>query len=142
VLGAEKDIIERYVDTGKVKIVFHPITDIGTRAVDAQAAAFCVGEQGADLYWTYHDLLYENYDATYRGDRAYFLEKATSIGADGDAWGTCYDSGEFHTLATNLNTIRKEEGIRNRPTYVIGETVIVGAQPFTVFEQAIEEALP
>jgi protein-disulfide isomerase len=141
VLGAEKEIIARYVTTGEVKIVHWPITDIGQRAVDAMAAAYCVGEHSVDAYWRYHDLLYENYSDTYRNDRAYLVDKAVSVGADQAAFEACYDAGEAHDLVLQLNQQRKNEGINQRPTYDINGQKTFGVQSFELFDGFIQLAL-
>lgn len=140
-LGAEKEIITKYVTIGQVKIVHWPITDIGQHALDTMAAAYCVGEQDVGAYWRYHDLLYANYNATYRGDQAYLLEKAVEVGVDADAFTACYEGGEVHELVQMLNQERRRAGITQRPTYDVEGQLTFGVQPFSVFDEFIQNAL-
>lgn len=141
-LGAEKEIINTYVETGQVKLVFWPITDYGARSVNAATAAHCAGEQNSDAFWAYHDRLFENFGQTYSGDRTYFVETAVGIGLDQAQFEACYDGDDVRATVNRLNNERQTLGIFNRPTFDINGQMIVGAQPFSVFAQAITAALP
>lgn len=140
-MGAEKEIIDTYVTAGQVKIIYWPITDIGPRSVDAAAAAHCVGEQNADLFWAYHDLLFENYGETYRGDRDYFIDQAAAVGADREVFAACFDEGESHAFVRELDQERRDMGILQRPTFDINGQFVYGAPPFETFDAVIQEAL-
>lgn len=140
-LGAEKEIIAEYVLSGQVKIVVWPITDIGDRAVNAAAAAYCVGQQDVAAYWRIHDWFYDNYDATYRNDRDFLVDAAVTNGADKGEFEACYDSGEAHTRMLALDQERKDNGITQRPTYDIEGQQTFGVQPFEVFDEFIMTAL-
>ena len=53
-------LIDQYVRTGQVNLVFHdfPLVELHPTAPSGHAAALCVSEQGAALFWEYHDALF------------------------------------------------------------------------------------
>lgn len=141
-LGAEKQIIEEYVNSGRVKIVFWPMIDFGPPSQNAHAAAFCAGQQSADLYWAMHDFLFENFSDLRQADSAWFSESATSLGADAQTFASCYDSGDGHFLATDLDGARRRQGIVNRPTFDVEGVMFFGNQPFEAFVEVFAGVLP
>lgn len=141
-LGAGKQIVDTYVANGQVKVIFWPITDIGQTSVDAAASAYCVGQQDVGAYWRFHDLLFEQYIQTFRGNRDYFASAAGVVGADQAAFEACYDGGEGHALVTNLNQTRLDMGINRRPTFDVNGSLLFGAPPFATFDQLIQASLP
>ena len=54
----EPSVVERFVPSGDVRVVYRDFAFLGTESIDAAVAARCAGEQGA--FWSYHDWLYAN----------------------------------------------------------------------------------
>jgi len=130
-------IEEQYIKTGKVKFVyrdfplsFHP------QAQKSAEAAECAGEQ--DKFWEMHDLLFEKGVA---GGVGAFKQYATDIGLDTAKFNDCLDSG------AQAEEVQKDfrdggaAGVRGTPGFLVNGQLISGAQPFSVFQQAIESAL-
>jgi protein-disulfide isomerase len=134
VLGAEKEIIPNYVHTGQVRLIYWPMLDHGQASVNAHAAADCVGRQDVDAFWDVHDRFYVDQGALFRADRDYFVQAAVSAGLDQAAFEACYDSGEAHARVNDLDRIRRERGIFNRPSFDINGQLLIGSQPFSVYE--------
>jgi protein-disulfide isomerase len=141
VLGAEPEIISRYVDTGQVRLLFWPMLDHAEASANSHAAAECIGQQSADAFWLAHDAFFTNQDELWRADRAYFANVAAGLGLDQAQFESCYDSGAAHELVRQQDARRQEMGIFNRPTFVINGRTLVGSQPFATFQQLIEAAL-
>jgi protein-disulfide isomerase len=135
VLGAEKEIIPNYVDTGQVRIVYWPMLDHGQGSINAHAAAECVGRQDVDAFWEIHDQFYANQGELFRAGRDYFVNVAVNAGLDQAAFETCYDSGEAHAQVSELDAARRDLGIFSRPTFHINGQALVGSQPYSVYEQ-------
>jgi protein-disulfide isomerase len=134
VLGAEKEIIPNYVDTGQVRIVYWPMLDHGQASINAHAAADCIGRQDIDAFWQVHDQFYENQGELFGADREYFVRAAADAGLDQAIFAACYDSGEAHARVSALDEKRREVGIFNRPSFDINGQLLVGSQPFSAFE--------
>jgi protein-disulfide isomerase len=142
VLGTEPEIIKNYVETGLVRIVFWPMLDHGNASLNSHAAADCIGQQDVGAFWNIHDRFFQDQDDLWRADRDYFIDAAISAGVDEEAFKECFDSDVAHTRVSELDNLRREKGIFNRPTFTINGQLLVGSQPFNVFEQYIEAALP
>ncbi|MCL5019399.1 MAG: thioredoxin domain-containing protein [Patescibacteria group bacterium] len=55
---AEKNIMEDYVKTGKVKFIFRNYAFLGPESILAAEGGYCAAEQGK--FWEYHNFLYEH----------------------------------------------------------------------------------
>jgi len=137
--GAYQDIKSKYVKTGKVNLVFRDFPlSFHEGAVPAALAAECAKEQGDDTtYFAYHDLLF----ADQKLDRESLISYASKLNLDKEQFTSCLDDQKY------LDEIQKDfkdgqiAGINGTPAFIIDGKVISGAQPFSVFQAAIDEAL-
>jgi len=131
-------IEELYIKTGKVKLVFKdfPLDSIHPEATPAALAARCAGDQGK--FWEMHDILYTN-QATLSSSA--YKQWAVQLDLDTEEFNTCLDTRK-HLSAIRSNLAEGQQaGIQGTPGFVINGQLISGAQPFPVFQQAIESAL-
>jgi len=144
--STEEDILKKYVETGKVRMIFKDYNIIGPDSINASHGAHCANDQG--LFWEYHDILYSNWTGENNGwASSENLEKfAQEIGIDMDVWSDCMLNG-LHSqtiLASNENA-RSLELTGTPAFFVIGPdgktTKLFGAQPFDTFEQVFETEL-
>ena len=63
--STEEQILENYIKTGKVKMIFKDYNIIGPDSINASHGAHCAEEQG--LFWEYHDILYDNWTGENNG---------------------------------------------------------------------------
>lgn len=131
-------IQEQYVDTGKVKFVYKhfPLDSIHPQATPAALAAECANEQGK--FWEYHDLIFDNQQAL--GDASY-KQWAAQLSLDEGQFNECYDSQKYLEDVQSDLQQGSSAGIRGTPGFLLNGQLISGAQPFSVFQQAIEAAL-
>jgi len=140
-------IVENYIDTGKAKLVYLDLAIIGRDSLKAHAGSYCADEQ--DLYWEYHDFLYANQGHENDGwANINNLKQLVSgiVELDSDLFSQCLDSGKYEQRVQDNTRIAKEAGARSTPSFIIigpsGEAVrITGAQPYGVFQQAIDDLL-
>ena len=139
-----------YMDSGKVKYVMRefPIESIHPAAMQASQAALCAGEQ--DRYWEMHDLIFENQQQLRLRD---FVKHADALDMDEDDFEDCVESGRYEEQIRNDLAVGSRLGVRGTPSFFVGLTdpedpekviasrFIRGAQPYQVFQQAIEELL-
>jgi protein-disulfide isomerase len=141
VLGAERQIIANYVETGKVKIVFWPMLDFGNASHNAHAAADCAGRQNATAFWLLHDEFFEKQHELWQANRDYFVNAAVRVGLDQETFAACYDNRTGHDAVSQLDAIRRQRGIFNRPTIDINGHIVVGNQRYENFAQLIDTLL-
>lgn len=136
-------IKERFIDTGKVQLVFMDFPLNGDASVKAAIASHCAGDQ--DAYWQYHDVLYDNWGGENTGwitDDS--LEGfAASINLDQETFDACIDSDKYRDRVIESYAYGQSKGIDSTPSFLIsdGDKVfkIRGAQPLDVFIRVIDE---
>ena len=143
-------LLEEYIESGKVKLVYRdfPIQNIHPNALPAAVAAECANEQ--DMYWEYHDTLFENQGAWSRLEIesavSLFKQYAEELELSQDQFDSCLESGKY------IEEIRKDledgrdYGVTGTPGFFIGNEQIgfvelKGAQPFESFKQVIDSQL-
>jgi len=141
VLGTEPIVIQQYVHTGKVKLVYHHILDFGNRSLAASEGAECAGAQG--LFWPMHDLLYKQQDKMWQGDpRQEVLLLARDVpGLDIDAFRQCMAQRRYAARVQEDDRQRRSLHIRTRPTLDINGHRVEGAVPFQSLKPILDKAL-
>ncbi len=135
-------IQEKYVETGRVNVIFRDFALNGPDSVLAAEASHCAGDQ--DRYWQYHDELYENWGGERTGwvTRDSVLEFAGAVGLDLGEFGDCLDRQKYREAVLGMYRAGQEMGVDATPSFFIfnDERVIKirGNQPLEVFEKAID----
>ncbi len=137
----EPQIRAAYIDTGKVRLEWHDFAWIGAESRDAANAARCAGDAGQ--FWPYHDLLYQNQGGENIGAFSKDRLKAFGgrLGLDAAVFNACVDGGRHAGAVQSDFASVSAQGFNGTPTFIIGTRRIVGAQPFAVFQAAIDAAL-
>ncbi|MGI9567481.1 MAG: DsbA family protein [Nitrosopumilus sp.] len=136
-------ILNEYVETGKVKLVFKDFPLNGPDSVLAAEATYCADDQGK--YWEYHDELYNNWGGEKTGwiTRDSLERFAISVELDLEKFNACLDSGKYQNHVLSSYKFGQEIGIDATPSFLIfnDEKVmkIRGNQPLEVFLKSFEE---
>jgi protein-disulfide isomerase len=135
-------MLSELIETGQVRYVLkdYPLDSIHPLARSAAIAARCAGEQ--DAYWEMHDAIFQSQSDWEDGDSvdAEMAELVASIGLDSDAFQACIASGR-HQSAVQANVEEGASlGVRGTPFFFVNGFPINGAQPFELFEYAVELA--
>jgi protein-disulfide isomerase len=140
--NTESQIIKDYVDTGKAKFAFRQYAFLGPASIVAADAAECANDQGK--FWAFHDYLYKNQPpetdtSMYTTDT--LTQDAVSLGMDGTKFSSCLsgktdDSKQAQDLADG-----QKAGVTGTPTFFVNGVQLVGAQPYSAFQTAIDQAL-
>lgn len=139
----ENQILENYIKTGKVKMLFKDFVIIGQDSVTAAHAAHCASEQGK--FWEYHDTLYNHWTGENNGwaSPENQLKFANDLGLDIDAFTECTSSGRYMKMIQASADDAKTVGFTGTPGFiVIGANnkiiKIPGAQPYDVFAKVLD----
>jgi len=143
-------LLEEYIDTGKVNLVYRdfPIQSIHPNALPAAVAAECANEQGK--YWEYHDTLFEKQSAWSRLDSntvvSTFSQYATDVGLEQQQFDSCLGSGKYLEEVQGDLSDGRDYDITGTPGFFIGNNQIGfvkinGAQPFDSFQRIIDAQL-
>jgi protein-disulfide isomerase len=124
---------------GKIRFVFLNFPLPATMHPNAQKAAEaseCADDQGK--FWEYHDLLFANQSAL---DAASLKSYAAQLGLDTATFNQCLDGGEKTAEVQKDSQDARSYGVGGTPAFFINGRLVSGAQPFSVFQQAIDAAL-
>ncbi|ABK77608.1 protein-disulfide isomerase [Cenarchaeum symbiosum A] len=142
----EQAILDEYVSTGKVRMIFKDFTIIGPDSVAAAHGARCADEQGS--FWEYHDILYSRWAGENTGwaSAENLLDMAGTAGLDVNAWGICMDEGRHEGALSASNNDARSLGLTGTPAFFVidtdgGVTKIEGARPYADFKAVLDSAL-
>lgn len=132
-------IIDEYVEAGLVRYVRKDFIAVGGNK--AAEAAHCAAEQGD--YFVYADILYANQanDRTNWGEAEVHRGYATELGLDAEALVACFESGKYAEKVARSTQEAQQNGGSGTPYFIINDTPVSGAQPFSVFKQVIDSQL-
>ena len=140
-------IIDNYVDTGKVNIVFVDLAFLGSDSPVAAQATYCANEQGK--YWEYHSILYYKQEGIDNGwaSKSMLKEYANELKLDSDQFASCIDSAKYaKNIQDSYNNAVKMK-VTSTPTFYLFNhengmvEKISGAQPLSVFVKTIDSML-
>ena len=137
---------ETYIDTGTVQYIFRDLPlDFHTEAKSAAVAANCAGEQGA--YWEMYELLYANQR---RLGASLYLELAQQLKLNVKKFLACTKNPDAVKEVEADLAYGESVGAAATPSFFVGRVegdrlvdaqIIIGAQPFSVFTNAIDGLL-
>lgn len=136
-------ISSNYIETGKANLVFVDLAFLGGDSSIAAQASYCAEDQ--EMYWEYHDLLYNSQESKIDGGWANSERLKTfafSLGLDMELFESCLNSEKYSKRVQYNIQQARENGIRGTPGFFIvgpdGQQKISGAQPFSVFKQILD----
>jgi protein-disulfide isomerase len=130
-------ILEVYGDQIMYVVKDLPLVSIHPEAAPAAVAAHCAKEQ--DAFWEYHNLLFTQ--SLGLGTEAY-QGYAQNLGLNMTAFTDCIDSGRYDQIVlADMDVLEANRVPLSTPTFFINGSYIAGAQPFSVFADAIEAEL-
>ena len=141
--NTEHDLLEKYIYTGKVKMIFKDFTIIGPDSINAAHGTHCAEDQGK--FWEYHDILYNNWTGENNGwaSSDNLLRFAQEIELNIDEWSNCMIEARHSQIITDSSKNARDLRITGTPAFfVVGSEnniiKISGAQPFENFEKIFE----
>ncbi|RME08443.1 MAG: hypothetical protein D6803_01215 [Anaerolineae bacterium] len=132
---------ETYISQGLVRLGYVHFAFLGEESFWAAEASECAAEQ--DAFWEFHDYLFEHQNGENRGafSKDNLKQFAADLGLDTAAFNECLDSGKYSDLVQEEVNQAQQLGVRSTPTFVVNGQPVMGAQPFQVFQQIIEDIL-
>ncbi len=145
----EQAIVDDYIKTGKVYFTYRSLGNFisdnirmgKTESRDSAMAAYCAADQGK--FWEYKDSLFTNWKGEDVGSftQKRLIAMAESIGLDVEQFSQCLKSGKYRDQIDQDSQDGNAAGVNGTPAFFINGELLMGAQPFETFRQAIEAAL-
>jgi len=129
-------LLEAYPD--QIRLVYRdfPLTNIHSNATPAASAANCAGDQ--DFYWEFNELLFSG---RFSLNKTAYQAYAEELELDMDAFTDCLESGRYNSEVIADFEFAANLGVSSTPTFFVNGIPVVGAQPFEVFSQLIDQEL-
>lgn len=137
-----QQLVPKYVDAGKAKVVYHNFAFIGNESTRAAMAAECANDQGK--FWEYATYLFDHQTGENVGAFADANLKrfAQELQLDTTTFNACLDSSKHAALIQQELEQGRALGIRATPSFFINGQFIEGLLPPEQFSAAIESYLP
>ena len=142
-------IVENYIETGKVNLVFLDMPFLGSDSTPASEATYCADDQGK--YWEYHSMLFIYQEDEIDGGWASATRLqaiAFNLDLDIEQFDKCMTTDDHYSRVNyNKQVAVTEFGAKSTPTFMIINSVsgeaqrIVGAHPYSTFENVIDSLL-
>jgi protein-disulfide isomerase len=135
------DLKAKYIDTGKIKFVYQDFAFLGPDSNTAAEASHCAADQ--NKFWQYHDYLFNNQgtEGSAWATADHQKQFAQTVGLNTTKFNQCLDSGKYKQEVLDETAAGRSYGVSGTPSVFVNGAIIVGAQPTTTFEQAIDAAL-
>jgi protein-disulfide isomerase len=123
----EPQIIQAFIETGKIYYTFHfmPFIDGGAgESHQAANAAMCAAEQGR--FWDYHDTLFANWTGENAGDYTdiRLVAYARQLGLDMAAFNKCFEANAYANQISQDAQAGSDKGVPPTPgIFVNGQKV-------------------
>lgn len=132
---------ERYIDTGKLKLVFRdfPLDQVALRAA---VVAHC---GGPERYGQFLDVLFENQERwAHTADPVAALKQIASLaGLSGEQVDACLaDEKMIDAVLQSRLDAQQQYDVKSTPTFVIGDDVFAGSRSVDAFAEIIDPLLP
>jgi protein-disulfide isomerase len=135
-----KQIEEQYGD--KVKIIWrnYPLPFHANAMPAAEAASEVFAQGGADKFWKYHGILFQNQQALTRADLEKYAEQVGGINMA--KFKTALDTNKHKaSVQADMDAVEKAGARIGTPSFFINGKLLQGAQPFDAFKTEIDKAL-
>ena len=140
-------VYENYIATGKANLVFVDLAFLGRDSPIASQASYCAGDQ--DMYWQYHDLLYNSQEPQIDNGWANserLKAFAFSLDLDTEKFDSCLDSGKYSKRVQYNISEAKKHGAKATPTFIIvgpnnQQEQFEGGQPYSTFKQIMDNMI-
>lgn len=143
-----KPFMQDYVDTGKIKLLYHDIAFEGEGSQRAAEAGRCANDQGK--FWEYHDKIMTTHYETNSiqiYEKNNLIQAARDLGLDECEFTLCLESGKY-TKVIQTETQEAFNKIKGTPTSFLNGQILadskgesLGAMPYAILKSKIEELL-
>jgi protein-disulfide isomerase len=141
VLAIEPQIVEKYVRTGKLKLVFRGVLNHSERSVRTTEAAFCAHQQ--QKFWQLHEILYEKQPDVWNTPDSDLVPLMLRFGQqieglDQPRFAKCINERQMLDTIRKIDTEQRTRGIIIQPIFEIGTRRIIGLQSLETMAAFIE----
>jgi protein-disulfide isomerase len=133
----EPQLIDQYVKTGKAKLIYRHLLQLGDASKALAEASECAGTQGK--FWEMREEIYRRQDQLFSATSFAGVQPLLAeLGLDEAQFQQCMEQHQFEQQVESDYAAAQQEGVRSRPVLDINGTRIIGAQRFDAFQQILD----
>ncbi|VVB98969.1 Thioredoxin [uncultured archaeon] len=130
-----EQVLQAYPNEVQLQFRHNPLP-IHPRAVPSAIASVCAQQQGK--FWEMHDKLFGNQNALEDADLQRYAQQ---VGLDMAKFNTCITSDAAAAAVQGDEAEGQALGIQGTPTFIIGQSKVIGNQPFSTFKAVIDSEI-
>ncbi len=140
-LGLEQNLIRRYVNTGKVRLIYRHYPVLGVESVVAAVASECAGDQNE--FVSFREVLFQNQDGVDQGafTPELLMDYAHNLVLDASSFDRCFQSGTYLPRVQGDLVEGRGIGVQNIPVLQIGTNLYGDLTDWEQLQQSIDEEL-
>ncbi len=139
-METEPALVEQYVETGRARLVYRHLLQLGEASRFLAEASECAGAQGK--FWEMRELLYRRQDDLSGATSFAAVEPlVASLGLDAGQFKQCVGEHTWQPQVEADYAAAQREGVFGRPVLDIDGTRIVGARRLAEYQKVVD-ALP
>lgn len=134
----QPQLIEQYVDTGRVRFEWRNMPIFGRFSQEAALGSLCADDQNA--FWPYHDAVYETVGNLSQSEKNVdtLVKIAGSLDLDTKEFRACIEDGRhFERVRTDYEEGRSL-GLTGTPSFMANGILVIGAQPMETWHKVFE----
>jgi protein-disulfide isomerase len=133
--------VDKLVDSGKIRFVFHPIAFIGPESTAAASAATAAGDQGK--FWPYLDQLFAQQGPENSGtfSTGKLLAIGREVGLTDQRFTTAVRQGTYENWIAQQTDEASRRGVNQTPTVLVDGQMVPGAITPQGLQAAVDAAL-
>lgn len=144
--SAMSEILETYVTTGKVKMVFKDLAFLGSDSLTAARYGRAMWKLYPEKYLEWREAMFNAQDKENSGfgdeDSIKLLaSKIEGVNVDTLANDVSANKSEYDAAINADKQEAGKAGIQSTPSFVVGNQLVTGAYPFATYQAAIESVL-
>jgi protein-disulfide isomerase len=140
-----RTLLEKYMQQGKIRVVYSPVSflnDYSSRALNAAACVY--DEKGAKAFLKMHDLLFENQPSESGPfpTNSDLATLAAQAGASKSTVSSCIDKGTYNTWGRKTTETWSKHGFNQTPTILVnGKSLSARSASAAQVKQVLDSAL-
>jgi protein-disulfide isomerase len=132
-------LIEQYIKTGRARLIYRHLFQLGDGSRALAEASECAGAQGK--FWEMRELIYTEQAQLYRAtEYSAIAPLVQQLGLDEARFEQCFTGGEFRQQVAEDAAADEREGVFSRPVLDVNSTRLIGALPLSRYLSAIDAA--
>ncbi len=130
-----------YIDTGKVKVVFHNFSFIGPESDGAAQAAMCAGDQ--NKFWMFANDLYKHQGTENSGTFSTnnLKQLAAAAGLNTSQFNSCMDTGKYASAVQQQTSEGQQRQVQSTPTFFVNGQMHAGGVSYDQLVALVNTAL-